>query len=597
MAQYAKGFLGNVRIRAAATPIEWDEFRIKEFERCSRDPLYFFQNYVYIKDVDNEALVLFKPRSYQEEMLHKMLTNRNVIVKLPRQCGKTTLSAAVLLWHLIFHRNFSILIAAHKGDKARDVLTNVKEMYESLPEFLQHGVVSWNKGSIQLETGSRCRATATSASAARGDVYNLVYLDEFAFVAKHIADEFVKSVIPTVSSGKTTKIFITSTPKGLNKFYDMWSAATNPDPEKRSDYAHVEIKWDDVPGRDAEFRRNIVSQFGQEYFDQEYGAEFLGSSRTLIAGSKLVSMSHQIRPPIEQTSTTRVYLFPEKGRSYAVTVDVSEGLGNDYHGIMVFDITELPYRIAAVFRNNLLHPMALPGVIHEMATRYNDALVLVEANFGQQVGEILYADFEYENMVFTTKGKNGLYNKVDRISGGFGGRSRVGIAWSNNSKRVGCTNLKALIEQDQLEVIDLWTYEELKRFVVSGKSYAGEDGHDDMAMCLVLFAWMCDQGYVRDATDVHLRDRIKDLNAQMIEQDVVPLGWTIRGDEDDDVEAIEFSRDRIKFPVDVPNPITGEEHPWMKLFDKQESRGGLSESQLHDRFIQDMFNMDKVRTD
>lgn len=772
MAKYDKGFLGNVRIRAAATPIQWDEFRLSEFRRCAEDPQYFFEHYVYIKNVDQEELILFKPRSYQIEMLNKMLTHRNVIVKLPRQCGKTTLTAAVLLWHLIFHRNFSILIAAHKGDKARDVLTNVKEMYENLPEFLQHGVESWNKGSIQLETGSRIRATATSGSAARGDVYNCVagetlvtvreistgkveeieikelherlktnswryiegkdnphvsreqvhqdlplsmregeeswnhiradgeghlyeilsengvfypfdgvkmtkaqsvvklvlvdgrvlivtpgheiqtrdgwkrageltlgdeiltktgyvsflssecygqvdvfdpinvnikhsfqaneiiikncvYLDEFAFVAKHIAEEFVKSVIPTVSSGKTTKIFITSTPKGLNMFYDMWSAATHPEEDKRSGYAWVEIKWNDVPGRDEAFRKSIIAQFGQEYFDQEYGAEFLGSSRTLISGAKLVSMANHIIQPIEQNQTTRIYKKAQKGHSYAMTVDVSEGLGGDYSAIVVFDITELPYEIVAVFKTNEMHPMALPGVIFDMAQTYNEPLVLVEANFGQQVGEILYSDLEYENVVFTTKGKTGPQAKVDRISAGFGNRNRVGIAWSKNSKRVGCTNLKTLIEQDQLFVPCSWIYEELKRFVVVKESYAGEDGHDDLAMCLVMFGWMCDQGYVRDATDVHLRGKIKDLNQALIEEEMFPLGWTVRaGEADEGFEPIHIVRPPA---IDMPNLETGEPHPWNDLFNQARSRGGMTEAQLHDKFIMELFNQGPPR--
>lgn len=586
MAQYARGFTGNIRIRGVGVPVQWDEQRLAEFTRCAEDPLYFFRNYVYIKDVDKENLVLFKPRSYQEEMLDKMLHNRNVIVKLPRQCGKTTLSAAVLLWHLIFHHNFSILVAAHKGDKARDVLNNVKEMYEALPDFLQHGVESWNKGSIKLETGSRIRSSATSASAARGDVYNMVYLDEFAFVAKHLADEFVKSVIPTVSSGKTTKIFITSTPKGLNLFYDMWEAAINPDPEKWSGYAHVEIKWNDVPGRDEEFRRNVIAQFGEDYFDQEYGAEFLGSSRTLISGSKLLSLTKRITRPLDATATTRKYLLPERGRKYAVTVDVSEGLGADYHAVVAFDITQLPYKVAAVFKSNQLDPLALPGVVHEFAVNYNNALVLVEANFGQQVGEVLYNEYEYENMVMTSKGKTGPHAKQERISAGYGTKVRVGLAQNANSKRIGCSNLKTLIEGDHLEVPDAWVVEELKRFAVNKKSYAAEDGHDDLVMCLVLFAWMVDQGYVREETDVAARDRIREMNLQAIENDMMPTGWTVRGDEPED-EMIYLAPKPNH--TDIPNYETGEANAFQDLFDRKVGRKGMTESQLHDLFIRDMF--------
>lgn len=581
MATYDKGFLGNPKIRAAGSPIAWTLDTVAEFQRCAEDQEYFIRNYVYIKTVDSEELVKFEPRSYQLEMLDKMINNRFVIVKLPRQCGKTTLTAAVLLWHLIFMRNFSILVAAHKGDKARDVITNVKEMYEALPDFLQHGVDTWNKGSVKLETGSRIRGTGTSGSAARGDVYNMVYLDEFAFVAKHIAEEFVKSVMPTVTSGKSSKIFITSTPKGLNMFYDMWTAAV----ERKSTYQYVEIKWNDVPGRDEAFRQDIIAQFGQEYFDQEYGAEFIGSSRTLIAGWKLLELAHRIRTPAISTSTSRIFSEPDVGRHYAVTVDVSEGLGADYHSVMVFDITSLPYTVAAIYHDNTLDPLSLPGVVHEFATRYNEALVLVEANFGQQIGEILYSDLEYENVVFTSKGKSGPQARTEKISSGHSQRSRVGMQMNAQTKRIGCSNLKTLIEQDQLMVPDKSTYEELKRFVVMKKSYAGEDGHDDLVMCMVMFAWMVDQGYIRDATDVNVRGRIAELSAQRIEDEMQVLCFRTDGGEEEMVAI-----DLVRPAIDVPGE-NGEPHPWAKMFDKETARGGKTEVELHDSFMRDMFNL------
>lgn len=561
MAQYKNGFKGNRSVRKAGVPIEWDGERIAEFAKCAEDPEYFIRTYCYIKNVDSEELILLEPRSYQREMLEKMLTNRNVIIKLPRQCGKTSMTSAVLLWHLIFMRNFSILVAAHKRDKANDVITSIREMYELLPEFLQHGVEEWNKGSFKLETGSRIRAAATSASSARGDVYNMVYLDEFAFVPTHIAEEFVKSVIPTVSSGKTSKIFITSTPKGLNMFYNMWKSAV----DGTSGYAWVEIKWNDVPGRDEEFRKSIVSQFGQEYFDQEYGAEFLGSSRTLIAGSKLLTM--RMRQPIVSQPNIRVYDHPQKGSQYAVTVDVSEGLGGDYTVVSVFDITRLPYRLAAIYRNNLIPVMAVPAIVDELGRRYNDAMVLVETNFGSQVADILWTDLEYPTIVMTAR--KGL---LDKITGGFGSNARPGIAFNKQSKRQGCTTLKNIVEQDQLLIEDSWAYDELCRFAVSGQSYAAEEGNDDVAMTLVMFAWLVDQGYVRDTTDVDIRKKIAEINAQAIEEEMMPLGFRRDGSEDDDLVAIEIDYGHDK-------------NRWDNLFDKHTARKGMSELELHDKFM------------
>lgn len=525
MADYDRGFMGNPRIRGINSPVPWDAFKLQEFEKCSEDPLYFISNYVYIKSLDSEELVLFVPRPYQVEMVDKMLNERFVIVKLPRQAGKTVICAAILLWHIIFNRNYSILIAAHIGDKAREVLTLIKEMYENLPEFLQHGVKKWNEGRIALENGSRIKAGGTTARSARGDTYNLCYLDEFAFVEPHLADEFVKSVFPTVSSGQTSKIFITSTPRGLNTFHRMWKAAI----DGSSGYAHVEIKWNDVPNRDEAFRAKIVAQFGQEYFDQEYAAEFLGSSRTLIAGHKLLTMS--MDPPIASTPTSRVYLQPERGHIYAATVDVAEGLGGDYSCIIVFDVTSLPYRIAAIYRDNRIHPMALPGVIHQMATAYNKAMVLVESNFGQQIADILWRDLEYENVVQTSRSAK----RGEQVSGGFAANSRPGVQMNVLNKRLGCNNLKVLVEQDQLIINDDWLYGELCRFAVDGKTYKAEDGNDDLAMCCVLFAWLVDQGYVRDSTDVDIRKKIQMMNAQSIEDEMMPIAGITTGMEEEEM--------------------------------------------------------------
>jgi hypothetical protein len=571
MANYNRlhAFQGNPRIRKADVPIGIDNQKMKEWEKCARDPIYFIENYVYIKHVDYERLILFKIRDYQREMVEKMMSERKVIVKLPRQAGKTMIVAACLTWHLLFNLNYSILVAAHKGDKARDIVAVVKEMYENLPDFLQQGVEEWNKGNIKLAKGSRMRASATSASSARGDTYNLVYIDEAAFIQHHIAEEFFKSVIPTVSSGETTKIFLTSTPKGLNHFHKMWLAATTKDPEKWSGYAHVEIKWHQVPGRDEKFRQQIIAEYGQAYWDQEYNAEFLGSSNTLISGQRLHEMVLDLRAPMRGTGPhVSMYDPPEKGRVYAICVDVSEGLGGDYHVASVFDCTSMPYRLACVYRNRSLDPMALPGVIAQLGRAYNQALVLVEANFGSQVGSILWQDLEYENVVMTS------YNsrKGQSVSGGFAERARIGLDMKKMAKKIGCDNLRSLVEKQQLIIPDTQALEELTHFVVSKASYSAEPGyHDDVAMTLVMFAWMVDQGYIRDLTNVDVRGRIAELNQQWVEDDVAPFA-VYTGLEEPTAEEILIDKYVDRF---------------QGLFDRERTRGGQSEDQLRRAFESD----------
>jgi hypothetical protein len=575
LADYEQGFQGNQNIRGPGRKIEYTEAQQLEYVKCAQDPEYFISHYVKIKNVDEEELILFKPRPYQSEMVHKMLHERNVIVKLPRQAGKTSIVAACLLWHIIFNLNYSILIAAHVGDKARDVLTTVRQMYEELPEFLQHGVKKWNEGRIELETGSRIKAGSTTARSARGDTYNMVYMDEFAFVETHVADEFVKSVIPTVSSGATTKIFITSTPRGLNMFYNMWRAAV----EGKSGYAHVEIKWNDVPGRDEKFRSEIISQYGKTFFDQEFGAEFLGSSLTLIDSGKLMEIVKE--DPLHQTENLRVYQYPEKGMQYCICVDVSEGLGQDATAAVVFDITALPYKVVAVYHNRYIEPMNLPIVLKSLGDQYNKAMVLVEANFGSQVADILYHDMDYEQVVSTARSAR----KGDRVNGGFAPNSRRGLVMSQLPKRIGCANLKTLIEQDQLFVVDEAIYNELCRFAVKGRSYEAESGNDDLVMCLVMFAWLVDQGYIRDTTDVNLRARIHELNEERAWNTIAPFGYSDGSEEE--VEAINMT------PVNRADAHVARVNT---MFEKDVARGGRDVQEMEQLFRKS-FMVDSRDTD
>jgi hypothetical protein len=577
MAQYKKGFQGNIHIRNAGVPVEWDQHKMTEFVRCSQDPLYFVENYIYIKALDEEELILFKTRSYQKEMVNKMMNERFVIAKIPRQAGKTVIVSSILLWHLIFNRNYSVLAAAHKLDKARDIVKEVQRMFEHLPEWLQHGVVEYNKTNMILENGSRLRAAATSGSSARGDTYNLCYIDEAAFIPSHVAQHFFESVMPTISSGKTSKIFITSTPKGLNHFYMQWQAANETNPDTWSGFHPVEIRWHDVPGRDEAFKKQIIAQFGENYFSQEYAADFLGSSSTLIAGPKLAT----IRPtsPITETRTHHLHAQPEKGRQYAITVDVAEGLGGDSSAAIVFDITTLPYTIAMVYRDNEVLPMQLPGVIHEIARAYNNALVLVESNFGQQVADILWSDLEYEHVVRTARRKKG-----ETISA-WGGTTRPGVQMNKLTKREGCNNLKALVEKDQLLINDAWVYAELCRFAVKGQSYAAEEGHDDLAMACVLFGWMVDQGYVRDATDISIRNRIAEINAEAVENSMMPLGLITTGHEPEH-ELIMMNTDANRWH---------DPERFNKMFDPQIARRGLEIDDLRMLFQKEFMQWDKAQ--
>ncbi len=534
-----KGFKGNPLLRKAGMVPEggYTQERIAEFIRCANDPIYFFEHYVKIKHVDFEKKVFFKPRGYQLKMTNSILENRYTISRWPRQSGKTTVIASIALHYLLFNQNYSILIAAHKGDKAQEIVTAIQDMYMELPDWLQQGIVEWNKKSFKLENGSRIRSSTTSSSSARGDTYNLVALDEFAFVPTHVAEEFVKSVIPTVSSGKDTKIIITSTPKGLNLFYSIWKDAEEQKIPPPNNFVPIAVEWNEVPGRDEKFKEGIIKQYGQEFWDQEFACAFLGSSRTLISANKLLILREET--PLHQYDNARVYMMPEKGHHYAITVDVAEGLGGDATVVMCVDITTAPYQVAYIYENRHIEMMSLPSLIHTIARNYNEALVLVESNFGQMVADMLWYELEYENVVMTTRNVKTPGGQKVTTSG----NTRPGLQMNVLSKRIGCSNLKSLVENDQLILKDKALIEQLRRFAVKGKSYAAEQGHDDIAMAAVMFAWLVDQGYVKEINDINIRENIANINRDRIENAINPFGFIVTGTETNNAPVASASND------------------------------------------------------
>ena len=522
-------YLGNPNLKRSNVNIEFTEENVAEYIKCAKDPVYFIRNYVQIVNVDR-GLIPFNMYDFQQDMVEKFDTNRFVICKLPRQSGKSTTVTAYMLWLVLFNDNQNIAILANKGALARDLLGKIQLAYEHLPKWLQQGIQVWNKGNIELENGSKIVAAATSSSAIRGGSYNLIFLDEFAFVGNNMADEFFSSVYPTISSGTTSKVFIVSTPNGMNHFYKMWTDSE----EQRNNYIPIEVNWNEVPGRDSKWRAETIQNTSEEQFRQEFECQFLGSTNTLINPVKLRNLS--FHDPIEVWNDVEIYHKQEIGREYVISVDTSRGLGLDYSAFIVFDISEVPYKVVAKYRNKEISPLLYPSVVYTIGMRYNEAFVMVELNdIGQQVADILHSDLEYENLLKTSvRGRGG-----QRIGGGFTKNIQLGVKTSKTVKSIGCSNLKDLIENDKLIVEDYDTIVELSSFISRKNSYEAEDGtHDDLVMCCVLFAWLVRQEYFKDLTDTDIRTKIYGEKMKMLEDE--SLAFMVMDDGQPDPNVIEL---------------------------------------------------------
>ena len=519
-------YLGNPLLKKANVAHQWTKEEIKEYLKCKEDPVYFALNYVKIVQVD-EGLIPFRMYDFQKELVKKFHENRFNIAKLPRQTGKSTVVVSYLLHYALFNDSSNIGILANKASTARDLLGRLQTAYENLPKWLQQGVLSWNKGSMELENGSKIMAASTSASAVRGMSFNIIFLDEFAFVPNHIAEDFFSSVYPTISSGQRTKVIIISTPYGMNHFYKLWVDAQN----QRNNYIWTEVHWSEVPGRDAKWKEETIKNTSQRQFTQEFECEFLGSVDTLIAASKLRTLAFDT--PISSNKGLDVYETPNPKSEYIITADVSRGIGGDYSAFIIFDITTVPYKIVGKYRNNEIKPMLFPNVINDVARAYNNAYVLCEVNdVGDQVASILNYDLEYPNVLMCS-----MRGRAGQIVGqGFSGnKTQLGIKMSITVKKIGCQNLKQLIEDDKLMFRDYEIISELTTFIQKKQSFEADDGfHDDLVMCLVIFSWLAVQDYFKEMTDNDVRKRIYEEQKNQIEQDMSPFGFIVTGLEGDE---------------------------------------------------------------
>jgi hypothetical protein len=521
-----QGYLGNPKLKPTGVELSYTEEQAIEIAKCIDDPVYFIKTYVKIVNVDR-GLIPFEMWPFQEDMVRNFHENRFSICKMPRQVGKTTTSAGYMLWCVLFKENFSVAILANKGNLAQDILSRIQYAYEYLPLWLQQGIVVWNKRSLELENGSKIAAFATSNSGVRGGTYNLIFLDEFAFVPQNMANDFFTSTYPVISSGKTTKVIIVSTPYGLNHFYKMWVDAT----EKRSLYTPLEVHWSMVPGRDQKWKEETIRNTSEEQFQQEFETEFIGSSATLIPGIILRQLA--FRDPLSSIEGLDIHEMPRSDRTYVMTVDCAEGVGQDYSTVAVVDVTDIPYKLVAKYRDNNIAPLLFPTIIYNIGQRYNGAFLLAETNnVGQQVVDILHYELEYENIFKIQK----HVTKGQHLSAGYKRAVSFGIKTTTPVKKIGCANLKTLVETKKLIIEDFDIISELNTFVKVRDSYEAEEGnHDDLVMALVLFSWLTSQTFFRETTNSDIRRRLMEESKMHLEDEYMPIGIFDDGKEDEKI--------------------------------------------------------------
>ena len=531
------GYLGNSSLKRTGIDLSYSEEQVLELAKCAEDPIYFIDNYCYIVTLDH-GIQPFKLYDCQKKKIKLIHENRKVILMEGRQQGKTTSAAAYILWYTLFQESKTVAVLANKASTAREIMARYQLMFEHLPDWMQQGIKTWNKGDVELENGSIVFTAATTAAGIRGKSVNLLYIDEAAIIPNTVADAFFTAVYPVISAGQTTKILITSTPLGYNHFWKFWNDAVN----KNNDFVPMFIPYSEIPGRDEAWALEQKRQLGDLKYNQEVLCKFLGSSLTLINSDTIEYMS--TCPTVHSKDGLDLYEYPikavrdedteeliSKPHSYVIVADTAKGVGGDYSAFVIIDITSVPYKLVGKFRDNKIAPMLYPSVIYKVARDFNMAYVLIEVNSSEQVAHIMYNELEYENLIFVNRdSKTGQV-----VSGGFGGgKTQLGVQTDKRVKRIGCFTFKALVEEKKLLITDADTISEISTFIQVKDSYAADEGyHDDLVMPLVLFSWLTTNPYFKELNDVNIREAMYQSRIKQIEEDVVPFGFVFNGTEDD----------------------------------------------------------------
>ena len=530
------GYNGNATLKKIGIDFSYTEEQVLEIAKCVEDPTYFIDNYCYIVTLDH-GIQPFKLYECQKEKVETIHNNRKVIIMEGRQQGKTSVSAAYILWYTIFQDSKTVAILANKASTAREIMSRYQLMFEYLPPWMQQGIKTWNKGDVELENGSIVFTAATTAAGIRGKSVNLLYIDEAAIIPHTIAEQFFTAVYPVISAGQTTKILITSTPLGYNHFWKFWNDAVN----GNNDFVPMFIPYSRIPGRDEAWALEQKRQLGDLKYNQEILCKFLGSSLTLINSDTIEYMS--TCPTVYSKDGLDLYEYPiksvrdddekliNKPHSYVIVADTAKGVGGDYSAFVIVDITEIPYKLVGKFRDNTIAPMLYPSIIHKVARDYNNAYVMVEVNSSEQVAHIMHNELEYDNMVYVNRDTK----RGQVVSGGFGaGKTQLGVNTDKRVKRIGCFTFKSLMEEKKLLITDADTISEISTFIQVRDSYAADDGyHDDLVMPLVLFSWLTTNPYFREMCDINIREAMYQERIKQIEEDVVPFGFMFNGTEEE----------------------------------------------------------------
>lgn len=465
-------FEGISSLRGAGEKIAMTSYELNEYIKCSEDILYFAENYYFIQTID-EGRIKIPLWDFQKKLLKVLMDpspKRHVVVLSARQMSKTTVASIFLLHYALFSKEANVAILANNERTAREILARIQMAYQNLPLWLQQGIVigGWNKSTLHLENGIKVIASSTSSNSIRGMTLNLVFLDEAAFIPDHIWEDFFNSVLPAISAGKTSKIVMVSTPKGMNHFYDIYKKAV----DNTNNFKPVKIPWYERPDRDEEWKKNTLRDTGAIRFAQEFDCKFLGSSNTLVEGDMLERISTAEPIEIKYSGAFLVYEQPIPGAFYILGVDSAKGGGGDYSVVNVIKINnDNDVDQVAVYRCNTIDTDNFSQVCIGISNFYNNAYMMVENNdVGAMVAETIWYEYECDRII-----------NVDPKG--------LGVRSTRKTKLAGNLLLKKYVENGWLQINDARTLYELSRYEEVSPNVFHAASVNDNDDCVTSLIW------------------------------------------------------------------------------------------------------------
>ena len=534
---------GDPELKRANILWEYTNEEIIEIQKCAKDVTYFAK---YCQVMMDHGLDYIRLRDYQTSVLKEYQYHRFNVFLAPRQVGKSIMSGVMLVWYLLFNHDKNAMILANVGATAEELMGKIKEIIRGLPWFLKPGIVVNNVMSLKFDNGCRAIAKTTTKTSAIGFTIHFLYMDEFAHIHPNFIESFFRSTYPTVSSSKVSRIIITSTPNGQNKFWEIYQGAMTGD----NTFNPIRVDWWQVPGRDENWKKDEIANLGsEELFNQEYGNQFLSSSTLLLGSKELQKLksneTEYVWKDVDAFEDLGIsyknFIWHPKfdpnsidqtGKKYVLSIDLAGGGGGDFTVLNVFKVVPLPKKAieeiddfedesdffgllqVGVFRDNSIAVEDFKKIAECLIADIfgpERVKVLLELNYkGELLMDKLLNNESISEEVFVyTK-----HSETARIK-------KPGIKYSGNNKLKYCENLRQIIRKNRALVNEKkWTIAELFSFGMNGRgTYSSQSGHDDVAMTLVNLAALFDSTDFNDLIE-DLYDEIDPIYRRMIEKKV-----------------------------------------------------------------------------